>query len=265
MKRDVGTVRSSTARSVGIALTSVGSHMLLLGALGFMPSPTEFFERNPVEMEVIEPEPPPPAPPPVPQEEPKPPEPEPERPAPKPAAPKPAPEPTPTPEPPPTDNPPAAEAPVDFGGITQTADGSSSWSTVVGSGKAITAPVGRIAKVTGRDLAGGAPVAAPPALVAEGLLSRKPVPPPNMNELLVENYPPRARAQGVAGSASLRLRILSDGRTSDIRMIRETGDYGFGDACTKILRGRRWQPPLDREGRPVATEIRYECDFQVAY
>jgi TonB family protein len=75
----------------------------------------------------------------------------------------------------------------------------------------------------------------------------------------------RARAQGVAGSARLRVRILADGRVGDMKVLRESGDYGFGSACEKTLRMRRWQPPLDKAGTPVATEITYTCEFEVGY
>jgi periplasmic protein TonB len=258
--RSLLVAEASIPRVIGIVLTSIGTHMLILGVLGFMPTPDQFFEHNPTEMEVLEPEPPPPPPPP-PVEPPKPKEPEPQRAAPKPAA---APKPLPTPEPPKPQAAPPPEAPIDFGGVTQTAEGSS-WSTVVGSGAALTAPVGRIGTVTGKDKAGEPAAPQAPRVVAQGSLSRAAVPPPDMNDLLMQNYPARARAQGVAGSAKLSIRIHADGHISNIQLLRETGDYGFGDACMKILRLRRWQPPLDKEGRAVATDARYECAFEVAY
>jgi protein TonB len=260
--RSVFEAPPSAARVVGIVLMSVGTHLGILGALGFMPSPAQFFARHPVEMEVIEPAPPPPPPPATP-EPPKPPEPEPEKPraAPKPVVVKAAPAPTPEP---PKEAPPPAEAPVDFGGVTLTADGSS-WATQTGNGQQLQGPVGRIGKVTGKDKEGAPAAPAPPAVVAEGSLSRKPVPPPDMNDLLEKNFPPRARAQGVSGTARLRVRILADGRTGEMTLIHETGDYGFGDACIKTLRMRRWQAPLDRQGNPVATDVKYTCDFEVGY
>ncbi len=259
--RTVSAAQPSAARGVGIALMSIGAHMLVLGVLGYMPTPQQIFAHQPVELEVIEPEPPPPPPPAPEPEKPKAPEPEPEKPRAAPKAALPPPTPTPTPDPPKAA---AAEAPVDFGGFTETA-GASSWSTAVGNGQALHGPVGRIATVTGRDRAGsGGPIVAA-VVVPEGSLSRKPIPPGDMNDLLEKNYPPRARAQGVSGSAHLRVRIQADGQTGNIHVIKETGDYGFGAACTKILRMRRWQPPLDREGKPVASDIRYDCDFEVGY
>jgi protein TonB len=239
--------------------------MGLMGVLGFMPTPNDFFASHKVEMEVIAPEPPPPPPPPK-VEELKPPDPEPPRPkaAPKPAAPKPA-----EPEPPKQDAKPAPEAPVDLTGVTLTG-GDGSWSSVVGSGGALNGPAPRVASVTGRDRAGSTAGLVngkgdKPVIVAEASLSRKPVPPDGMDALLEQNFPSRARSQGVSGSALLRVKIMSDGRVGDMQVMRETGDYGFGVACQKTLRMRRWQPPLDRRGQPVATEIRYSCEFEVAY
>jgi protein TonB len=239
--------------------------MAIMGVLGFMPTPNQYFASHKVEMEVLAPEPPPPPPPPPKVEEPKPPEPEPQRPK---AAPKPAPK-LAEPEPPKQAPQPASEAPVDLTGVTLTG-GDSTWSSAVGSGGALTGPAPRVGSLTGRDRNGSTAgvVGAKgnkPVLVAEASLSRPPVPPDGMNGLLEQNFPPRARAQGVSGSALLRVTILADGRVGDMRVMRETGDYGFGSACQKMLRLRRWQPPLDRRGQPVATEVRYSCEFEVAY
>jgi protein TonB len=251
------------ARAFGLIGMSLGAHMAVLGALGFMPTSEEYFAAGPVEMEVIEPPPPPPPPPPELPPEPK---------APEPEAPKPKPAPRPAPQaeepPPPTNEPPKAapEAPLDFTGVTLTGDTGSSWSSVVGTGAPITAPIGRIAKNTGRDRAGsagGIVGGTGTAVVSEASLSRKPVPPGDMNAQLEQNFPPRARMQGVSGVALLRVRIQADGRVGDMQIVRETGDYGFGNACMKTLRARRWQPPLDRRGQPVATDIRYSCEFEV--
>jgi protein TonB len=256
---------SPAARAFGVVGVSLGTHMALMGVLGFMPSPNDFFASHKVEMEIIAPKPPP-APPPKVEEPPKPPEPEPERPkaAPKPAAPKPA-----EPEPPKQEAKAAPEAPVDLTGVTLTG-GDSTWSSVVGTGGALNGPAPRVAAVTSRDRNGSASGVVngkgdKPVLVAEASLSRAALPPEGMDALLEQNFPPRARAQGVSGSALLRVTILADGRVGDMRVMRETGDYGFGAACQKTLRLKRWQPPLDRRGQPVATEVRYSCEFEVAY
>ncbi|HEY2734692.1 MAG TPA: TonB family protein, partial [Polyangiales bacterium] len=218
--------RHFAARSFGVIGVSLGAHMALMGVLGFIPSPL-IAMRKEVEMEIIQPEPPPPPPPPA-AEEPKPPEPVAARPklVPKVSAPKPETK----PEPPKNEPPPANEAPVDLTGVTLTGD-NGSWSSVVGNGSAMQGPAARIGKVTGRDRAGsnsGAIDGRGTTLVGEASLSRKPVPPDGMNELLEQNFPARARAQGVAGSARLRVRILADGRVGDMKVLRESGDYGFG-------------------------------------
>jgi periplasmic protein TonB len=258
---------SPGARVFGVVGMSLGAHMAIMGALGFMPTPQEFFAAGKVEMEIIVPEAPPPPPPP-PIEEPKPPEPEPQRPkaAPKPAAPKPA-----EPEPPKEEVKPAPEAPLDLTGVTLTGGDGSSWSSVTGAGGALTGPAPRVASVTGRDRTGSMQGVVggkgdKPLLVAEASLSRKPVPPAGMDALLEQNYPSRARQQGVSGSAVVSVEILADGRVGEMKVKRETGgDYGFGTQCQKTLRVGRWQPPLDRRGQPVGTRIDFTCSFEVAY
>jgi periplasmic protein TonB len=257
--------RDFAARVFGLVGISLGTHMALFGALGFMPSPLLAI-REQVEMEIVEPPPAPPPPPPPPAAEPPKEEPPPVRPkAPKIAAPKPA-----EPEPPKSDPKPVAEAPVDLTGVTLTGGDGASWSSIVGDGSALTGPAPRVGIKTGRDRAGSSDGVMDgkgnaPVFVDESLLSRSPVPPDGMNALLEQNYPSRARAQGVAGSALIRVQILADGRVGDMKLQRETGDYGFASACMKILRMRRWQAPLDRRGTPVGTVINYKCEFEVGY
>ena len=52
------------------------------------------------------------------------------------------------------------------------------------------------------------------------------------------------------------------------------GPNGSGkSSLLALLAGRRqcsagrlrWQAPLDKRGQPVATEIRFNCDFEVSY
>jgi TonB family protein len=253
----------SGARVFGLMGMSLGAHMAILAVLGLMPKPE--IDHKPVEMEIVEPEPAPPPPPPPAAEPPKAQEPPAARPklAPRPAA---APKQV---EPEPSPPPAAAEAPVDLTGVTLTGNDGASWSSAVGNGEQLHGPAARIGKVTGRDRAGandgvvGGTGTAP--LVNEASLSRKPIPPEGMDALLEQNFPARARAQGVSGTALLRVRIHADGHVGEMQTLRETGEYGFGAACMKALRQRRWQPPLDRKGTPVTTEIRYSCEFEVSY
>jgi TonB family protein len=249
------------ARVFGLFGISMGVHMSLLAVLGLMPSP-EARLREQVEMEIAaapDPEPPPPPPPAEPPKQLDPPAARPK------AAPKLAPKVAATPEPPHPEARAAAEGPVDLTGVTLTGGDGSSWSSVVGNGQALSGPAARIGKVTGKDRPGETKVSARniAPVVSEGSLSRKPVPPDGMDALLVQYYPARARAQGVAGSALLRVRIMADGEVANLRLVRESDDYGFGDACMKLLRLRRWHPPLDHRGTPVATEISYLCEFEV--
>lgn len=84
-----------------------------------------------------------------------------------------------------------------------------------------------------------------------------------MDQLLAHFFPVEARVQNASGTAKLKLRILSDGRVGGLTLLEETGQYPFGEACMMALLQRRWQPPLDQHGRPVSTEVRYVCEFEV--
>jgi TonB family protein len=92
-------------------------------------------------------------------------------------------------------------------------------------------------------------------------LSKKPAPPP-LAEALERNYPPEARSQGKSGEAKVRARIDPGGRVAIARVTSETSD-GFGHACQKTLLDSTWTPPLDRDGKPVATWVTYRCKFRV--
>jgi hypothetical protein len=52
----------------------------------------------------------------------------------------------------------------------------------------------------------------------------------------------------------LRLWIDDEGRVSDVNIVHETGDYGFGKACEKQARAHRWTQ---------AAELKFRCDFEL--
>jgi TonB family protein len=86
--------------------------------------------------------------------------------------------------------------------------------------------------------------------------------PPELAANLREHYPPAAKTRGIGGSATVRARIEPDGGVRRVELVSETSD-GFGDACRRTLQGSRWSAPRDRDGRPVATYVRYTCRFVV--
>ena len=161
--------------------------------------------------------------------------------------------------------PPAAESPADFTGVTMTNDGpGTGWSSATGNGEAMKGPVGRPgARVTHRNVDGGdADLGRTgPAVVAAADLSRPPVA-PDLTAALARHYPPDARAKGLAGKAVLRVRIQPDGHVGDTKLESETAP-GFGAACQATLRGAPWSAPVDRQGRSVATYVKYTCRFEV--
>lgn len=212
-------------------------------------------EPAPVVAPAPEPEPPTPAP-----------EPEPVKPPPRPIerAPRPSKEP-----PPPVDKtPPAAaeETLADFSGTTLTGQGG--WATAVGNGAAMNAPIGSATGIaTGRvraGVAGGVVGGTGLRIVAAGDLSRQIKPPSAdiLNAALERNYPKAAKQQGVEGVARIRLRVFASGKLQPLSTLSETYP-GFADGCKNSLREIVFQPGLDKDGQPVATDVNYTCRFSV--
>jgi protein TonB len=100
-----------------------------------------------------------------------------------------------------------------------------------------------------------------PPLVPAKSLGRMPRA-PALDRELERNYPADARRAGISGSATLRLQVMPDGRLGRVQQVSESHP-GFGPACERTVRAARWDPPLDREGHAVATEIKYVCKFEV--
>ncbi|MGC4093475.1 MAG: TonB family protein [Polyangiaceae bacterium] len=158
---------------------------------------------------------------------------------------------------------PPSAAPLDLSGVTLTNDQGSGFGMALGNGQAFNGPIGN-----GRVAARSETVTAPkpvapsgPLLVAASDLSARPVP-PALDGSLRQNYPRDAKERAIGGSAKVMARIDPDGSVRQIRVENESFP-GFGEACRKTLQGSRWSAPRDREGRAVATEIRYTCRFLV--
>jgi TonB family protein len=238
------------------ALASVAAHGFAYASLGFAPAVPHEPPPSRVALRVHD------AAPPARAEAPKPPPPAPPKPEPRLAKAKlkapPSVEPAPVP---------AAAPPVDLRGVTLTNDtGGAAWSSAVGNGSALSGPIGPIGAVAARP-AESAPAPRPGARAAEipvvdaGDLSMRPVP-PALGADLRERYPAAAKQRGIGGSASVQARIEPDGRVRQVRLESETF-AGFGDACKKTLLASVWSPPRDKDGRKVATLVRYTCRFLV--
>jgi periplasmic protein TonB len=150
----------------------------------------------------------------------------------------------------------AGDSPVDFTSAVMSNDGPG---LAIGAGGSGGEPRHR-----GTGPAGAAPApAAPlgPRVVLAKDLSRLPRA-PGLDGTLEQHYPAEARRSGISGKAILRVMILPDGRVGVVRRVEESrGD--FAEACEKAVRSSRWEPPIDREGAPVATEITYTCRFEI--
>lgn len=264
--------------SAGLVL-SVGIHAALFVGLGLFRLAPREAPLAPVEFSVVEsqpvlPEPQPELPPAAEEAEPEAKAPEPVKPPPPRVVRERAPRPAAQPSPASSAAPAAAEETIaDFSGTTLTSEGQGGWASAVGTGGSMNGPIGKAgAAVTGRareGVQGGVVGGTGLRLVGDADLSRRPTMPSQdvLNRALERNYPKLARQQGIEGRAGIKLRVLADGRLEAVR--KESESYpGFGDACLKAMRevakeGHRAQPPLDKQGQPVATEIRFPCTFAV--
>ncbi|MCA9603836.1 MAG: TonB family protein [Myxococcales bacterium] len=180
------------------------------------------------------------------------------------AAPRPPPR---SPEPPSPTPPPAEETPVAFSNVTLTNEGKSSWAVAPSSGEEADGPVGPPGVPTGRRVEGvpGGVVGGTGSARISGLgdLKRRPSPPRGLDELLKRNYPRAARAQGIEGTARVRVRLDPDGKATILGTLSESYP-GFGEACRQtLLDARRWEPGIGPDGKPTATEFPFSCRFEV--
>lgn len=73
-------------------------------------------------------------------------------------------------------------------------------------------------------------------------------------------YPARARRLGRSGEARLEVEIDSDGTVRSVRVLKETGQWGFGQAARAAYEGARFSPPR-AGGRPVRVVWRKTLRF----
>lgn len=151
----------------------------------------------------------------------------------------------------------------ELGGVTLTEQaGSNALAFPQGSGQPSAAPAAlRPAVVSAPPSLHKLPRTAAPSWLPLSDLSKKPAP-PALGAALRSHYPLDARRRGLAGSALVQARVEADGRVRQVALVNESLP-GFGAACEKTLLGSRWSPPLDRQGRAVATKVRYTCRFVV--
>ena len=277
---------SSWAVLVLAVVLSLAFHGMTMGALALIdvsrlavappPPPVEFVVDTTAEEPEPEPEPE--------VEEPEPeveePEPEVEEPEPEVEEPEPEPEPVvrrPEPNEPAPEPPPQAEEPpppLDLSGTVLTGTGDSSFSVAQGDGSDREGPIGPPPSRSGGSPDGvpggtggsGMGTGAGPRVLPLADLSRRPAPPSNqdISSCMRENYPVTARRQELEGVVRVRGRVMPDGSFSRTRIASESiSGQGFGQACLRCLRDRRWTPPLGPNGEPVATNVSYTCNFEL--
>lgn len=95
-------------------------------------------------------------------------------------------------------------------------------------------------------------------------LSRPAIPPP-LQPIVDANFPAAARLARVEGSVTISAVIQPDGNPTDVRVVDvDPRGRGFGETCTRTVhQGPDWQPKLNRDGRPVPSQVTYTCRFRL--
>ncbi|MEM9190008.1 MAG: energy transducer TonB [Myxococcota bacterium] len=164
------------------------------------------------------------------------------------------------PEPAASTEPPAPAEPIAFDQVMT--GGAGSFSVPVGEGVERSGRVRPTRRVVREEpVPTGSPTGTGVVPLAD--LSERPQQPAGIRGRLQANYPTNARAQGIAGRASVRLRVQPNGAVRVIQVLNASAPE-FGEACRRSLEGHgRWQPGRDDGGRAVATVVRFNCDFTV--
>ncbi len=105
------------------------------------------------------------------------------------------------------------------------------------------------------------PASAAPVMTPVSDLSKRPIP-PQLDAALAKFYPAGLRNRGVEGEALIRVVLAKDGRVSETHAVSESHP-GFAPACENALRTSRWDPPIDKQGNPTMTALKYRCRFRV--
>lgn len=236
---------------VGLGITlSVGCHVIAVIALS-RPTQPHTPAKKPATIELTALPPPPPKP-----ELPKP-----EPPKPKPPEPAKPLEHRPTKPPPPAEPPPVAaapETPVVLAGLSLSNAGLAVPAQFTAPPRPQTSP--RVHPSPLPDKPAAAPQPAPD-LTPVSDLSKRPVP-PALDSALAQFYPASLRNQGVEGEALIRVVLSKDGKVAQTAAVSESHP-GFAPACEKALRTSRWEPPVDKQGNPTMTALKYRCRFRV--
>jgi len=270
--------RKSTLILGAVFAASLLLHGGAWGVLGLLPPMAALMaELENVEIEIMEEVLPPPEPGPGVEPEPEPePEPvvEPEH---EPVRPRERPEPVDEPPPPPEEPPPPVEEQIaDFTGETLTVEGpGTSWQSATGNGEDMQGPIGApTGVVTGRrrqggqeGVVGGTGQGAVEEVVSVRDLREPPQPPEDSRfvEAIRRRYPTRLRGLSIEGRAVVVVRIRANGALGRVA-VRSSSEPEFGQACVEAVREvGAWQAGIGSNGEPAATDIRFTCDFALAF
>lgn len=104
-------------------------------------------------------------------------------------------------------------------------------------------PAEPAASSAGGGTAGGASAAPPPAV-------HKSVSAPRILSKVEPDYPDDARQEGVAGTVGVKIEVLENGRTGEVRIVRSSGRSSLDEAALQAV--RRWRfVPAEEDGQAI--------------
>lgn len=74
---------------------------------------------------------------------------------------------------------------------------------------------------------------------------------------------PAVRAGEISGTVVLAVEVLETGHVGAVKIVEDIG-HGCGEIAARALRDASFRPATASDGRPTATEIRYEYEFDRA-
>lgn len=140
--------------------------------------------------------------------------------------------------------------------LATSADPSSDWEMVSGSGTALGR--GGLGRPSGAGGVGRVTTLAPRDFSREAQA-------PALQPYVDRNFPSIAGMYKVDGDVTVSALINPEGVPSDLRVESvDPGGRGFGESCSRsVLQGPRWKPKLNRDGRPVPARVTYRCKFRL--
>jgi protein TonB len=84
-----------------------------------------------------------------------------------------------------------------------------------------------------------------------------------VEEAIEAEYPDQLRADGLGGTARLRLFVDTDGTPAEVRLLQSSGYPQLDAAATRVAVFLRFSPATNTDGEPVQVWVSFPISFRV--